>query len=135
MKILWAFINFIKNKFKTKDNRRYVKDVKPGDRVQIEWKRFLDNIGYLTCINNDPQTKKILLEVKWGNYEEAKCSQTQRIILSYSSKELQNFNLLNPHIKSGEKITLEILEEQLAEAIMLENYERAEVIKKMIEKL
>lgn len=49
-------------------------------------------IGALKCLNNDPATKKILLEAEWNNKTEQKY---EKLILKYSSIELKNFHLLN----------------------------------------
>ncbi len=118
-------------------DKSFVKYVKPGDRIQIEWSKIVGEIGTLTCVNNDPQNRKILLRMKWGNFEEVKEPEFQQIILDYKCKELKNFKLLNPHIthfhSSGEKSVLENLEEELTKALEVEDYKRAEELRKKIE--
>lgn len=81
---------------KEKPNRRHVKDANPGDIIQIEWYRFLGGIGYCKCINNDPETEKILLEFTWNNYKQVGCPEKERVVFNYKDKELANFHLLNP---------------------------------------
>lgn len=58
MKIIKFLFSFFK---KSPSNRLYVKDVNPGDNIRIEWSRMKGGIGYVTCLNNDPFTKKIFL--------------------------------------------------------------------------
>lgn len=82
--------------------RRHIKDVKLGEDIQIEWYRIKGEMGWLKCINNDPAAKKILLEITWSNYQQINCEKKEKIILDYNSKELKNFNLLNP-IKEPKK--------------------------------
>lgn len=130
-------LNFFKRKPKG-PQKRTLSDVKPGEKVRVEWSRMADKIGFLTCVNNDPIAKKILLEAKWSNYEEAKCSETQLLILNYSDKELENFVLLNPDITSvcvQDENELFILEESKEKAIEKEDYETAAELQKQIDKL
>jgi len=77
-------------------NRRHVKDVKPDENIQIEWHRIAGGIGYVKCVNNDPETKKILIEVRWNNWEETNSPEKERKVFNYSDRELLNFHLLNP---------------------------------------
>ena len=46
-----------------KPQRRYLKDVKAGEVIQIEWYRIKGGIGNLKVLNNDPETKKICLKI------------------------------------------------------------------------
>jgi hypothetical protein len=46
----------------------------------------------MVCINNDTYTKKLHLRITWDN------GNNDEVIFSYKSKELKNFNLLNPHL-------------------------------------
>jgi hypothetical protein len=78
-----------------KSKRLCVKDVKPGEAIQIEWSKIKGNIGYVKCINNDPETEKILIEVRWGNYQEINCEEIERTVISYNDSRLKNFHLLN----------------------------------------
>lgn len=97
--------NFFSNFFNSNSNnpnRRHIKDVKPGEDIQIEWYRIKGEMGWLKCINNDPETKKILLEVTWAN-KKGRDDEKEKIILDYGSKELKNFNLLNPIGKEDPK--------------------------------
>jgi hypothetical protein len=102
--MIQKFLSLFKSKPKHDDlNRRTVKDVVPGENIQIEWHRIAGGIGYVKCINNDPKTKKILIEVTWNNWKEAKSQKTERTVFNYSDIELSNFYLLNPEIEDGEK--------------------------------
>ena len=121
-----------------KPKRLFLKDVKPGDRILVEWDKIKGKIGGMVCLNNDPETKKIFLQVKWSNYKEQKCTQLEQIVLDYNSKELANFHLLNADTKqtaATERPEIDILVSQLQEAIAKENYEKAEELRKKIEKL
>ena len=131
---------------KKKPTKRFLKDVKPGDNIQIEWERIKGVIGYLKCLNNDPDDKKILLEVSWGNYKLVGCEQKQRIILRYDSMELRNFNLLNPlydkiiteNTKQEDEFDdtdLIELQKQLNDALDNEQYELAEELQKKVDKI
>ena len=118
--------------------RRYLKDVKVGDVIQIEWDRIKNGIGELVCLNNDPEKQVILLQVTWKNYEELKCDKKEKLVLNYDSKELANFNLLNP-IKEPTpekpKDLLTELNEKLAIAVKDENYSEAVRLRDEIHKL
>jgi hypothetical protein len=46
--------------------------------------------------NSDPETKKILIEVRWNNWEETNSPEKERKVFNYSDRELSNFHLLNP---------------------------------------
>ena len=75
--------------------RRYPKDVVPNEIVVIEWWKIQGKIGEALCINNDPENKKMLLGLHWGNPSDT-LLEKERIILNYNSSELANFHLLNP---------------------------------------
>lgn len=80
------------NFFKRSKNRITPIIVKPGDTVKVEWNQIQGTIGNMTCINNDTYTKKLHLRITWDN------GTNDEVIFSYNSKELKNFNLLNPHL-------------------------------------
>ena len=44
--------------------RRRVEDVKPGEYITIESGKVVGGIGHPLCINNDPLTRKILIEIR-----------------------------------------------------------------------
>ena len=123
--------------------RRYLKDVKPNDKIRIQWYKIspLNNpqrIGEVKCLSNDPQNKTILVELKWSNYEEAELSQYEQIILDYNSKVFENFNLLNPYVPiedSLETIDLKTLLLQKNEALDEQDFVKAETIQKQINKI
>lgn len=141
--IMWKFIlqlfgfNAPKVKLPT---RRYIEDVKPGQYIKIEWYRIRHGIGFLKCVNNDPATKRILLQVQWNNYLEIGCYQYEEIVLKYSSDELANFNLLNPlnNIEDDEEIDdydISGLQKKLNAALEREDYETAEEMQRKIDKI
>ncbi|HWY13221.1 MAG TPA: UvrB/UvrC motif-containing protein [Bacteroidia bacterium] len=124
---------------KNKPKRRYVKDVKTGDYIQIEWHRMKNGIGYIKCLNNDPETKKIFLEVRWGNYKEAGIEERQKLILDYKSIELMNFHLLNQVVNKPESTEddsdIATLQKKMNEALDKEEYEKADELQKKINNL
>lgn len=124
--------------------RRHIKDVKPGEYIRIEWHRVIGGIGTPKCLNNDPKTKKILLEQRWNNYKEAKCPEYEKLILDYDSIELKNFHLLNelelpahPKPQEDPKADFDIatLQKKMNEALDNEEYEKATELQKKIDKL
>jgi len=126
-------ISFL-NRFKPDPNKRYIKDVKVGETINIEWNRIKGGIGELKCLGNDPNTKKIFLEVKWNNYKEASVDEVERIVLDYNSEKLTNFNLLNqiPVIHDQIENALKIIEQHINDAIKNENYEELDKFNKKL---
>ncbi len=129
--------NTNQNKTTVSNNqKRYIKDVKCGEDIQIEWYKIKGRIGYLKCINNDPQTKKILLEVTWANSK-----LKEQIILDYKSVELENFNLLNPPKTANNEpspdddFDMATLQKKMNEALEKEEYEIADELQKKINKI
>jgi len=119
--------------------RRYVKDVKAGERIQIEWQRIKGGISYLKCLSNDPETKKILLQIRWSNYKEVGGLEYEKIILDYDSYQLKNFNLLNPikteSEKSEDTSDIATLQKKMNEALEKEEYETANELQKKIDNI
>ncbi len=129
---MWPFKS---RKKEEKPRRCHVKDVKPGEFIYIEWNRIHGNIGRVKCLANDPETQRILIEVNWSNIEPS----VEQVIFKYNSEELKNFHLLNmvdrlDTTTEEDKSPLEELQKKLKEAISIENYEEAEILKKKIEK-
>lgn len=125
-------------KFTKKEKRRSVSTVKPGEYIRIEWSRIKSGIGYLQCLNNDPKTKKIFLEVTWNNSKDLNCDPKEQLVLSYSSKELKNFHLINPQIEIPETENdndITSLQKRIDDAILNEEYEVANELQKKINKL
>lgn len=139
LKILSDFFNSPSKPITSKPQRRYIKDVKPGENIQIEWYRIHAGIGQLKCLNNDPETKKILLQITWGNYEELKIPEKEKLILDYDSKELRNFHLLNQNVwkaeSSEDNFDISTLQKKMNEALEKEEYEKANELQKKIDKL
>lgn len=145
-KIFKILSDFFKSKLSPqsppKPTRRYVKDVKPGETIQIEWYRILGGIGKIDCLNNDPITKKILLQVHWKNHEQNNVPEYEKLILDYDSKELANFHLINqlPIDKQkseneGNDYDIATLQKQMNDALSKEDYETADKLQKKIDKL
>ncbi len=123
-------------------NRRYVKDVKVGDSIQIELGNAQGGMGFVTCLSNDPETKKILIVFKWANYEELGVPERQQLVLDYNGVELKNFNLLNPinkeeseEVVTLKKVTVDTLLDDLNAAMDDGDGEKVSELKKEIEKL
>lgn len=140
MKLLnWVLKTFFTKDTETQSHRRQVKDVKAGEIIQIEWNRIHGGIGGIKCINNDPQTKKILLEVTWSNYEELGVEEKERLILGYNSKHLENFHLLNQIREDDDDeendFDIATLQNKMNEAIEKEEYEKADKLQKKIDNL
>lgn len=138
MFIVWLLGKNSKHNKTNKPQRRYLKDVKVGDLVQIEWSRIKNGIGHLVCLNNDPEKQVILLQVTWNNHKEAKCDEKEKLVLNYDSKELANFNLLNPITQPKPKKPKDLLtelNEKLAIAVKDENYNEAVRLRDEIQKL
>ncbi len=118
--------------------RRRIEDVKVGDSIQVEWERISGKIGYLTCLNNDPLTKKILLEATWNNADEIG-EKSRRVVFDYNGIQLANFHLLNPQIKIKEEVCDETdityLQKRMNDALEKEEYEVAREIQNKIDKL
>ncbi len=131
------------NNTNKKPLRRQLEDVKAGEMIQLEWYRIKGGIGYMWCVNNDPETKKILLEIKWGNYKEMGVNEKEKLILDYNSKELRNFHLLNaiPSDTQESKddkdddFDIATLQKKMNEALDKEEYEIANELQKKIDKL
>lgn len=130
---MFKFFNFFKRKeSKTKAPRRKVEDVKPGEYITIEWRKIENKIGELLCLNNDPETKTILLEVSWNNKDNEK----ERLVLKYDSIELKNFHLLNYKIKIEVPVDeLTSLQKKLKDALDIEDYTNASKLQKQINSL
>lgn len=121
-------INFISKLFKKDTTSRLnPKDVKPGDFICVELSKALNGMASAECLNNDPVTKKMLLEVVWEG-EKEEDNHTERFIAEYRSKVFKNFHLLNSDTEGSLKIKLQ-------EAIEKECYEKAAEIKEKIKNL
>jgi hypothetical protein len=118
--------------------RRRIEDVKVGDSIQVEWERISGKIGYLKCLNNDPLTKKILLEATWNNADEVG-EKSRRVVFDYNSTQLANFHLLNPQIEIKEGVGSESditsLQKRMNDVLEKEEYEVAREIQNKIDKL
>ena len=116
--------------------RRLVADVKPGEIIVVEWSMIQGRIGEMQCLNNDPLTKKILLQIQWGN----KTPSIEKVIFDYRDSALQNFHLLNalaqiPEKEQSDSTDLSTLQKKMNEAIEKEEYEIADELQKKINKL
>jgi hypothetical protein len=83
----------------TEPKRKEPKDVKPGEKVRIEWERIKGKIGIVKCLSNDPTTKKMFVQMRWSNFAELPgCDEYEELIIEYDQYYLKNFHLLNSAI-------------------------------------
>jgi len=128
-------MNWIKRFFNNKqhDNRRQLKDVKRGDVITINYYKSVQKIIEVVCVSNDPQTKKILLQINW------RIIGLQHIIMKYNDNAFSEFNLLNPIIKVTqhpiEQFDLATLQKKMNKALESERYEDADELQKQIDKI
>jgi hypothetical protein len=125
---------------KQEPKRRYVKDVKPGESITIEWYRIASGIGSVTCLSNDSETKKILLQVKWSNYKDTGHEEYEKFIVDYNDEKLANFHLLNSkppkqEVEVEDDNNIASLQKKMNEALDKEEYEKANDLQKKIDKL
>ena len=135
--------SFITNKRK-ENNRFNVSQVKCKETIYIEHALAADKICIATCINNDPEQKKILIEIEWIEFENNE-TYTKKYILKYSSEELKNFYLLNSYrlitVKGeqeeneNEQEAILTLKTKLNKLLQEEKYEEAILLKNEIDKL
>lgn len=133
-----------------KPNRHdFMARVKVGDVIWIEYSQWRRKISTATCMNNSPQLKKMRVQWRWSKQaQEEGHPEYDSIILSYDSRELADFELLNPMYcqpaqpKQPEKPKEETKEEkvarlnvQLEDALKEERFEKAVEIQKEIDKL
>lgn len=123
--------------------------VRVGDKIWMEYNRWHPKIGAAKCVNNNPHLKKMRVWWEWSEQAQAQGHpKSESIILSYDSKELENFELLNPKYcqpeqpQQPEKPKEETKEEKVArlnveleDAIKEEKFEKAVEITKEIDKL
>ena len=123
-------MNFISKLFKKDTSSRLSpKDVKSGDEILIEWDEAMYGFADVICINNDTLTKKLLLEINWDTKNDE--DDIQKIIVSYDSKMLRNFHLLNQCSLNNENH----LQTQLKNALKDENYTKVAEIQEKINKI
>ena len=131
---------------RNKEERLNLRDVKVGQVIIIEYSKCAISICDLKCLNNDPKTKKILLEIEWNVYDDDDTkvigSRFEKLIFSYRDKEFKNFHLLN-------KVKLEMsddddncidsevanIKRKIASVIKKEDYTKAAEIREKIKKL
>ncbi len=124
--------------FNRTQERKQLKNVKPGDVITIETSRILSGVGNVACLSNDPESKTICLEFRWTTRS------WERIILNYSAPEFKNFHLLNKigipaYLESSKKEVpvsdLAKLQKELNEALEKEEYEKVSKLQAQIDKL
>lgn len=141
LRIIKYLFGWIKSDSK-KQKRNHPENLKPGEIFLIEWDRIDGGIGRVTCVNNDQHTKKIFLQVTWGNYKDVPgAKEKEMFIVDYNHKFFKNFNLLNP-LKNKEQQADEIddydiskLQSDLNKALDNQEYEKAREIQNKIDKL
>ena len=120
-------------------NRVYLKDVKIGETIWIEWNKMKTGVGQMKCIGNDPKAKKIWMEIEWGNYKVVECEQYEKKIFKYNDKALKNFNLLNQQRLNNITFlcedSIESLQQQIQEALEKEEYELVGQLQDKLNKL
>ena len=97
--------------FKKNTNRVYLKDVVPGQSIKVEWSRMTSKIGFVTCVNNDPKTKRMMIKIEWSNWETAGCEQFEEHIWGYNEEYFENFHLLN-ELRINKPVVIEEPDEQ-----------------------
>jgi len=127
-----------------KPPRKHPSDVKNGEHIYIEWSKIKGGLGHVLCVNNDPETESMLLEVNWRNAKDPDLK-TERFIAKYCDSRLKNFHLLNSITipdkddddsdDDSDETELESLQNELDDAIKNEDYEKAKNIKSKIDKL
>lgn len=102
-----------------KDNRYTLDKVKGNDLIMIEWNRIQGGIGPIKCINNDPKTKKILLQMRWRDG-----TLDTPIIKDYSDSMFKNFHLLNSNFeKDSIEKTIDTINSHVKQLLIDEKYE------------
>lgn len=120
--------------------RRHIKDVKPGEYIYVEWYKIKNSIGQLKCLNNDPETEKILLEATWTEIDGVK-EVKEKVIFDYSNHSLRNFSLLNQPktenkaLKDVDDHDIAGLQRKLNIALEQQRFEEAREIQNKIDKL
>ena len=120
--------------------RRKLKDVKKGEIVRIEWSIVKGSVASPICVNNDPATKTIWLEITWDNWEEYNRLPKEQLVLDYLDMRLINFSVLNPEIVLAppvpeETTALETLRNVIKTSLEKEEYEKVRAIKTKLEAL
>lgn len=119
-----------------KPKRLRIEDVKPGEKIRVEWDRVKGKIAWLTCLNNDPLTKKIHLQVTWSDFQKYNLLQKEEVVWPYACEELKNFHLLNERKNEPPDVdVLEVLRKKLDLLLEKEDYEAAYELQKQIEKI
>lgn len=83
-----------KKKKRSLKDRLNISMVKPGQVFKIEHDNAYYKICTAKCITNDTHERKILIEIHWKDTGKNK-DYKQQYVLPYSSKEFNNFHLLN----------------------------------------
>ena len=131
---------------RNKEERLNLKDVKVGQVIIIEYDKAAGFLANLKCLNNDPKTKKILLEIEWNVYNDDNTkvigSRFEKLVFSYSDKEFKNFHLLNKvKLKMSDddddNIDSEVanIKRKIASVIKKEDYVKAAEIREKIKTL
>ncbi len=137
MNIIYWLFGINKSKIE-KPIRRYIKDVKHGECIYIEYPYCKGGIAHTECLENDPVTKKILLQIHWSPAYNGMVY--EKFILDYNSYNIKNFHLLNNknisyHEKEPKDTDIISLQKQMNNALEKEEYEMADELQKKIDKL
>lgn len=123
-----------------KPKYKELKDVVPGERVKVEWHRISKSsnyMGILECINNIPEENKMLLQVKWSEYEKYNCDQYEQVVFKYDSIELRNFKLLNNHLTNDPPKEEKLLEikKQMKAAMQSDDFGRVDDLQRELDSI
>lgn len=120
-------------KFRKKKNLNFIAlaNAKTGDLVNINGPIVTSDIVYCRVENNSPEEKKIFIAL---NYKKETHSCMEKKVFHYSDHCLRNYNTLNTQReKNNTPSAKEFLEDKITQAIIEENYEEADKLKKAID--
>jgi len=113
-----------------------LREVKIGDLITIYHKYAKYNFCTGEVINNLPTERKMLIGIRWREYERGPVIE-KKYILRYDGEELADFVLLNPTTSDEEPDQYDIasLQDQMNKALDKEDYELANRLQQQIDKL
>ncbi len=120
------------------EKRLRLEDVECGDEIYVEFSRMTPRIGLLLVAGNDPETRKMAMQVTWTEFNGRK-GVKELVVFDYDGKELANFHLLNSSRKQtdeqGDDTDIASLQKSMNKALEEEDYLKADEIQKKIDKL
>jgi hypothetical protein len=100
-------------------------DLAVGDCFRANWDRVAGGICTVRCLGNDPERRRIFIEIIWGTESGEK---TERDIWHYDSPQLVDFYLLNQDFMEDEDTiddAIEVIRKKIDELVAEEDYEAA----------